>query len=185
MARETIDEYHPSTKLGISTFAILGWNYPVNLEPLGQDFVRFAPMLDIISPMAYPQTFSVGAYYSPGVNPGSRDYYLVYRTLVGYQKLLGPEHAKKIRPWIQGYYATAQRTKDQIQAVYDAGHCGFTFWNANNNYGPVYAGFDLNEVPERCTTEEMPDELPWPRWEPVPEPEVPEAPVAELDDGQV
>jgi hypothetical protein len=59
----------------------------VNVEHLGQDVVRFAPLLDVISPMAYPASFAENEYYKPGVNPRSRMYYLVYRTLTGYRKL--------------------------------------------------------------------------------------------------
>lgn len=149
-ARETIDECGPATKLGISTYAILGWNYPVNLETLGQDFVRFAPLVDIISPMAYPATFAEGAYYYPGKNPGSRMYYLVYRTITGYQELLGEAHKAKIRPWIQGYSVTQQNVQDQIQAVIDTGNCGFQFWNAGNNYDIVYKGMAAMTWPEKC-----------------------------------
>ncbi len=149
-ARETIDRCGASTKLGISTYAILGWNYPVNLETLGQDFVRFAPLVDIISPMAYPATFAEGAYWNPAKNKTSRMHYLVYRTLTGYNDLLGDEQKGKIRPWIQGYGVTTQNVKDQIQAVYDAGHCGFQFWNAGNNYDTVYKGMAAIAQPERC-----------------------------------
>ncbi len=149
-ARETIDRCGPSTKLGISTYAILGWNYPVNLETLGQDFVRFAPLVDIISPMAYPATFAEGAYYNPAKHPISRMYYLVYRTLTGYNDLLGDEHKHKIRPWIQGYGITQKNVQDQIQAVYDAGHCGYQFWNAGNNYATAYAGMANMKAPESC-----------------------------------
>ncbi len=149
-ARETIDECGPTTKLGISTYAILGWNYPANLETLGQDFVRFAPLVDVISPMAYPATFSVeGGYYNPAKHKGSRMYHLVYRTMTGYQDLLG-EEKKKLRPWIQGYSVNEQNVKDQIQAVFDTGHCGFQFWNAGNNYDTVYAGMSKMTWPEHC-----------------------------------
>lgn len=151
-ARETIDRCGPSTKLGISTYAILGWNFPANLETLGQDFVRFAPYVDIISPMAYPATFSEdGGYYNPSKHKGSRMYHLVYRTLTGYKDLLPNEADKaKIRPWIQGYGVTAQNVKDQIQAVYDSGSCGYQFWNAGNNYVPVYAAMAAMTPPDNC-----------------------------------
>lgn len=133
MARTVIDEHGGRTKLGISTYAILGWNFPVNFEPLGQDIARFAPLLDVISPMAYPSTFAPGAYYNPAKHPGSRMYYLVYRTLTGYRELLG-DQAWKLRPWIQGYGVTQKNLTDEIQAVFDSGSCGFTLWNASNEY---------------------------------------------------
>ncbi|MDD4319258.1 MAG: putative glycoside hydrolase [Candidatus Peribacteraceae bacterium] len=152
MAREAIDACGPSTKLGISSYAILGWNYDINVETLGQDVVRLAPLVDIISPMAYPATFTSPEYYIPGKNPGSRSYWLVYRTMTGYTDLLGPDHAHKLRPWIQGYYMDAGEIEDEIRAVYDAGYCGFQFWNANNNYDPAYGGLKLaaGVRPEKC-----------------------------------
>jgi hypothetical protein len=150
--RDAIDRCGPNTKLGLSTYAILGWNFPVNKETLGQDFVRFAPLVDVISPMAYPATFTSEGYYVPGKNPGPRDYYLVYRTLTGYADLLGPENAKKLRPWIQGYSVTSKDVADEIRAVYDAGACGFTVWSASNNYGPTFAGMTSTAAlrPEHC-----------------------------------
>ena len=149
--RETIDRCGPSTKLGLSTFAILGWNYEQNVATLGQDVKRFAPLVDVISPMAYPATFTAPGYYNPQTNTGSRMYHLVYRTLIGYRDLLGPEHSWKLRPWIQGYGVTVKNVHDQIQAVYDAGYCGYQVWNANNAYGPVYTAMKAEqEEPEIC-----------------------------------
>ena len=150
-SRDTIDRCGPKTKLGLSTYAILGWDYDINVRTLGQDVVRFAPLVDIISPMAYPATFTSNGYYIPGKHPGPRMYWLVYRTLTGYAELLGPEHSHKIRPWIQGYGVVNKDMSDQMRAVYDAGFCGFKVWNAGNNYGPTYVGL-TNDVkrPDRC-----------------------------------
>lgn len=149
--RETIDRCGPNTKLGLSTFAILGWNFPANLETLGQDVVRFAPLVDIISPMAYPATFTSPEYYIPGRNAGTRMYSLVYRTLIGYAKLLGEEHQHKIRPWIQGYSVGSTDVLDEIRAVYDAGFCGYTVWNASNTYTQTFAAMKKDTFkPERC-----------------------------------
>lgn len=150
MAREAIDECGPATKLGISTYAILGWDYDKNVRTLGQDVKAFAPYVDVISPMAYPATFTTAAYYTPGKDPGSRMYYLVLRTLTGYQNFLGPEHAFKLRPWIQGYGTTTKNMVDQMKAVSDAGLCGFTVWNADNYYNPTYKALPTFDRPEGC-----------------------------------
>lgn len=149
MARRIIDEEGGRTKLGISSYAILGWNYPVNLEAIGQDVVRFAPMLDVISPMAYPATFSQDAYYDPVRDHGSRMYHLVYRTLTGYRDLLG-DQAWKLRPWIQGYGITTKNLKDEIQAVFDSGSCGFQLWNASNSYGLFFGMLKDVRRPLEC-----------------------------------
>lgn len=150
-ARDTINRCGPKTRLGLSTYAILGWSYDINVETLGQDVRRFAPLVDVISPMAYPATFAPGYYYVPGKHPRSRMYYLVYRTLTGYKELLGPEHSWKIRPWIQGYGITTRDMTEQMDAVFDAGSCGFLVWNANNNYAPTYAAMTADTShPEGC-----------------------------------
>lgn len=149
--RETIDRCGPNTKLGLSTYAILGWSYDINVATLGQDVRRFAPFVDVISPMAYPATFTSPAYYIPGKHPGPRAYWLVYRTLTGYATLLGPEHEHKIRPWIQGYSVSAKDVSDQIRAVYDAGYCGFTVWNARKSYSQTLSAMSKDTLkPERC-----------------------------------
>ncbi len=160
--REAINRCGPATKLGISTYAILGWNYSANVETLGQDVVRFAPLVDVISPMAYPATFTSPEYYMPGKNPGPRMYWLVYRTLKGYTDLLGPDHRHKIRPWIQGYFVDTNDVSDQIRAVYDAGFCGFQVWNAGNNYRQSYSAMKKDKLkPERCLdTVKIADVLP-------------------------
>jgi len=100
--------------------------------------------------MAYPSTFAIGAYYDPAKHPRSRMYYLVYQTLKGYAELLGEEHASKLRPWIQGYYITNKDMRDEIDAVYDAGACGFTVWSAGNYYDILYKVFPDVAIPDRC-----------------------------------
>lgn len=153
MAREAINEAGSATKLGISTYAILGWDFELNVKNLGQDVIQFAPLVDVISPMAYPATFSYGGYYNPAKHPRSRMYYLVYRTLTGYQELL-KDQAYKLRPWIQGYYASAWEIREEIDAVFDAGLCGFTVWNANANYANLYRALDDWKMPAHCLTED-------------------------------
>jgi hypothetical protein len=140
--RETINRCGPQTKLGLSTYAILGWDYDRNVETLGQDVRRFAPLVDVISPMAYPATFKSPGYYNPAKSKRSRMYTLVNKTLLGYKDLLGPENVQKIRPWIQGYGVTQKDMTDQMDAVYDAGLCGFQVWSAGNYYGPTYAAME-------------------------------------------
>lgn len=150
MARRAIDVTGSDTKLGISTYAILGWQYKENIRTLGQDITRFAPFVDVISPMAYPQTFSTaGGYFNPAYHPRSRMYWIVYRTLAGYREVLG-DHAWKLRPWIQGYYVDAMDMSEQIAAVFDSGLCGFTVWSASNYYQPLYSALQSGSVPERC-----------------------------------
>jgi hypothetical protein len=130
--RRTVKSCGPNVKLGASTYAILGWDYDVNNENLGQDVKRFAPLLDVISPMAYPDTFAKGFYDSTSESK-SRMYTLVNKTLKGYQEFLGHD-AWKLRPWIQGYRASVEDFHDEMDAVTDAGICGFTVWNVGGEY---------------------------------------------------
>lgn len=153
MAREAIDACGPDTKLGVSTFAILGWDYQVNAEALGQDVVRFADMLDVISPMAYNENFTTNRYDDPS-GKRTRWYWLVNRTLTGYAKELGPDHAWKLRPWLQGWDAGPEEIREQIRGVYDAGICGFQVWNAGNSYSQTYSAMDDVRLPSTCPTGE-------------------------------
>lgn len=153
MARDVIDTSGRPLKLGISTYAILGWNFPVNFESVGQDIPEFTKIVDVISPMAYPATFAPNAYYNPGRDKGSRMYHLVWKTIMGYRALVGEENVHKIRPWIQGYGVTEKNMRDQIQAVFDAGACGFTVWNASNAYAPAYKAMGKMQVPTTCSIE--------------------------------
>ena len=45
---------------------------------------------------------------------------------------------------------SAEDIQEQIQAVYDAGMCGFTLWSANNIYGKSYAAMADMHVPDTC-----------------------------------
>lgn len=154
MAREMIDASGKDVKLGISTYAILGWEYDINQERLGQDVVRLAPLVDIISPMAYPASFAPGHYYT-GETGRSRMYELVYKTLVGYREFLSKEDALKLRPWIQGNGASSFDIQEEIDAVFDAGACGFTIWSPGNRYESFYAGSE-KVSPPRCLSQVTP-----------------------------
>ncbi|MFH1375382.1 MAG: putative glycoside hydrolase [Patescibacteria group bacterium] len=150
MAKNTIDSLNPNVKLSINTFAILAWDYESNRDQLGQDVVRFAPYVDIIAPMLYPATFGVGSYYNPRVDQGGRNYNLIKKSLEGYQRLLGEEHAHKLRPWIQGYGLEASDITNQIRGVWDAGVCGFTVWEGKNYYAETYKALKWIGVAEKC-----------------------------------
>jgi len=149
MAREAINSCGPHAKLGVSTFAIIGWDYERNVPGIGQDVVRFAPLLDVISPMAYNANFSMDKYGDPTGERGRWEY-LVYRTLTGYAEELGPEHAWKLRPWLQGWGVGTSEMQKQIQGAFDAGSCGFLVWNADNAYQPAYNAMENITVPEHC-----------------------------------
>lgn len=148
MVRETIDLENPATVLSVNTFAILGWDLEENAAALGQDIQKMAPLVDIIAPMLYPSTFSRDnqKYF---LDEKSFEYSTVFQTLQKYSELLG-EDSVKLRPWIQGYYTTRQQILDQIEAVYDAGFCGFTVWDIQNDYSESYEIIAKMEIPATC-----------------------------------
>gem|GEM_PF-2644932 len=151
MARETIDAEKPETILSVNTFAILAWDGDASEQSLGQDVVALAEFADIIAPMLYPNTFSRD---NPNYSLAGKsfEYSTVFLTLEKYRELLGEEDAKKLRPWIQGYYTTKKNMTDQIEAVYDAGVCGFTVWDIKNDYSNFYKILQEMEIPEECLT---------------------------------
>jgi hypothetical protein len=149
--KETINNCGSETKLGVSTFAIIGWAYEPNVRNLGQDLKKWVEYIDVFSPMAYQQTFSTGGgYYTGAAGQRSRPYWLVYKTLQGYKDFLGPEHSHKLRPWLQAYSVSAWDVRETMDATIDAGSCGFMFWNIGNNFQPVYSALNGFELPERC-----------------------------------
>ena len=154
MTRESIDAVGYDTKLGISTYAIVGWYFESSIKNIAQDVVRFAPYVDIISPMAYPSTFAEGAYFNPAIHKRTRMYYLVKNTMDGYKELLGPDHAWKLRPWIQGYSVSPNDIIEEMDAVYAADLCGFTVWSVGNYYESLYTAFRNwnTALPEHCKT---------------------------------
>ncbi len=148
MVRDVIDEEKPNTILSVDTFAVLPWDNEMTTNHLGQNIKELAKYADIIAPMLYPNTFSAD-------NPNyllkwkSFEYSTVFLTLQKYAEVLGDD-AKKLRPWIQGYHTTKQKMVDQIQAVYDAGFCGFTIWDIENFYADAYNAMAEVEIPENC-----------------------------------
>lgn len=148
MAREAIDSQKMDAVLSVDTFAILPWDDGRTAAALGQDITQLAEIADIIAPMLYPATFSRDnpKYY---LKKQSHEYSTVFLTLKKYEEVLG-ENAKKLRPWIQGYYTTEQQMRDQIAAVFDAGICGFTVWDIQNDYTETYEILGEIELPENC-----------------------------------
>jgi hypothetical protein len=136
MARTEIKSQNPSAVLSVNTFAILAWDFGKSEAALGQDIRWLAEYADIIAPMLYPATFSRDNpnYFLSGK---SFEYSTVFLTLEKYKNILGAD-AKKLRPWIQGYYATEKQIRDQIDAVADAGVAGFTVWDIQNDYSETY-----------------------------------------------
>ena len=126
---------------------------------IGQSLSVFSQNVDVISPMIYPSHYAnssnstmgngVGSiingnlYEKPDLDP----YGVVFDTLaVATYKMNQEENFKAtMRPFIQGFTATylptgywaeydAEKFRQQIQAVYDAGYDSWIFWDSSPSY---------------------------------------------------
>jgi len=148
MARTEIKSQNPNAILSVDTFAILAWDFGKSESALGQDIRELAKLADIIAPMLYPATFSRENpnYFLRGE---SFEYSTVFLTLKKYKNILGKD-SRKLRPWIQGYFSSEKEIREQIEAVFDSGICGFTVWDIQNDYSETYKILGEIELPEEC-----------------------------------
>jgi hypothetical protein len=101
----------------------------------GQWLDDFAPHMDYISPMVYPDTFIPG---NLGLaNPYTNPYLTVYLSM---RKAL-ERTTTAVRPWISQYSPTWRGVSYSVvdyvaqrKAADDAGTDGWLFWNARGNY---------------------------------------------------
>lgn len=121
---------------------------PLDAQAVGQDYTRMAESIDYICPMIYPSHYASGNFglEHPDANP--------YETILGALRKSKSElsaAAKEgvgqaiVRPWLQSFTASylgegnyieynAETTRQQIQAVYDAGYDEWILWSASANY---------------------------------------------------
>ena len=104
---------------------------------IGQDVPKIAPLLDAISPMAYPSHYSRGEYNltDPDSEPGPTVTY----TMGDFRAAISSSDAKtQIRPWLQdfslGHTYTLADVKAQINAAERGGAGGWLLWNADDVY---------------------------------------------------
>ena len=104
---------------------------------IGQNPTKIAPLLDAISPMAYPSHYSRGEYNltDPDSEPGPTVTY----TMGDFRAAISSSDAKtQIRPWLQdfslGHTYTLADVKAQINAAERGGAGGWLLWNADDVY---------------------------------------------------
>ncbi len=123
---------HP---LGVRISAdVFGLSASHNLG-IGQNVKRIAPLLDAISPMAYP------SHYYPGefniTNPDDAPGRIVSYTMRDFRKALRGTKTQ-IRPWLQDFslqrHYTLADVKAQIRAAEKGGAKGWLLWNAAVQY---------------------------------------------------
>jgi hypothetical protein len=102
---------------------------------IGQDPTKIAPLLDAISPMAYPSHYARGTYNltDPDSEPGSTVTFTMgdFRAAISNSKTI-------IRPWLQdfslGHTYTLADVDAQITAAERGGSGGWLLWNADDVY---------------------------------------------------
>jgi hypothetical protein len=103
---------------------------------IGQDPTKIAPLLDAISPMAYPSHYSKGEYNlsDPDAEPGATVTY----TMGDFRAALSGSSKTVIRPWLQdfslGQTYTLADVEAQITAAERGGSGGWLLWNADDEY---------------------------------------------------
>jgi hypothetical protein len=101
---------------------------------IGQNPTKIAPLLDAISPMAYPVLYSKGTYNltDPDNSPGET----VTFTMGDFRAALASDDTTQIRPWLQdwGSNYTQADVVAQINAAERGGAKGWLLWNANVTY---------------------------------------------------
>jgi hypothetical protein len=116
-------------------------------EIVGQDYAKMAEYLDYICPMIYPSHYGEGSF---GIaHPDTEPYKTVLAALTKSKEVLKAEKKNskgkmaEVRPWLQDFTASwvkhhisygKEEVREQMKAVYDAGHTEWILWNGNNNY---------------------------------------------------
>jgi hypothetical protein len=117
---------------------------------IGQNVRRLAPLLDAISPMAYPSHYGPGEFNLPQpddapaavVRETMRDFRRALRQRVrlgfGWRRTRVAAQATQIRPWLQDFALprpyTLADVRAQIRAAERGGASGWLLWNAGNVY---------------------------------------------------
>lgn len=121
---------------------------PIDAQSVGQDYTAMAEAIDYICPMIYPSHYASGNF---GLEHPDRE---PYACILGALEKSAAELAKDrtdgqpqaiVRPWLQSFTASylgegnymeynAETTRQQIQAVYDAGYDEWLLWSASANY---------------------------------------------------
>jgi hypothetical protein len=124
-------------RLAVDVFGYTAFNE--SDSNVGQRIEDLAPLVDVISPMAYPSAYHVGI---PGYrDPVAHPYEIVAETVRRVRAR--SRHARTVvRPWIQDFrdYAFDRRpfgpgeVRAQIRAAADAGASGWMLWNPRNRY---------------------------------------------------
>jgi hypothetical protein len=136
--RQAHQVLHPlGTKISIDVF---GLTTSVNTGMgIGQRLAPMAEQVDFVCPMTYPSHYARGEYGIP--NPNDQPYRVIHLAMRDALRVLGPENARKLRPYLQdfslkgrGIHYGPKEVRAQIQATTDLGVSNWTLWNARCVY---------------------------------------------------
>jgi hypothetical protein len=121
---------HPmGTKISIDVFGLT--TSDTGGMGIGQMIVPMTQKADYVCPMVYPSHYAKGEYGIPV--PNSEPYKTVRHGLRDAIKVLGPEEARKLRPYLQdfslGVHYGKKEVLAQIQAAAELGILDWSLWN--------------------------------------------------------
>jgi hypothetical protein len=125
------------TGLAIDLFGYTAFN--LDDTGIGQRIEELCPLVDVLSPMAYPSAYHLGIpnYRNPVAHP----YEVVFET-VRRARQRSARASVQVRPWIQDFrdYAFDRRpfgvseVRAEMKAALDAGATGWMLWSPRNQY---------------------------------------------------
>ena len=136
---------HPlGTKISIDVFGLTTSDN--SGMGIGQLLAPMTEKADYVCPMVYPSHYARGEYGIP--YPNSEPYKTVHYGLRDAVKALGPEQARKLRPYLQdfslGVHYGLKEVRAQLQAAADVGIQDWSLWNPRC----VYTVSALTTAPE-------------------------------------
>jgi hypothetical protein len=117
-------------------FGLTIWVVPESDMLIGQRVMDIGPLVDYLSPMLYPFTFTRG---NLGLDaPRAYPYEVVQRSTQQAAARLPP--GVRVRPWLQAYSYSLAEMLIQRRAAVDSTKAGWMFWNAAGKYNPDLFG---------------------------------------------
>jgi hypothetical protein len=117
--------------LSVDLFGLVAWK--TDDFGVGQKIEAIAPNVDVICPMFYPSHFPKG--FLGRQNPAESPFEIMELSMKRMQK----RTAKKIRPWIQGFWYKPEDINAQIDGLSQAQTGSWSVWNPSGNYSTTYA----------------------------------------------
>jgi hypothetical protein len=119
--------------ISVDLFGLVAWK--TEDFGVGQQIEAIAPHVDVICPMLYPSHFPRGFLGKP--NPGDFPFDIMALSM---QRIKSRTN-KRIRPWIQSFWYTADDINAQIDGLSEAQTSSWAAWNPSGNYTTTYRAF--------------------------------------------